>query len=65
MGVKDYLVLADSADFPPQPGTKRIFFDAGGTKVGDRLLWLATAYDKRALPLDEIYVWEVKNISDA
>ncbi|CAE7831399.1 unnamed protein product, partial [Symbiodinium microadriaticum] len=48
-----------------EPGTKRIFFDAGGTKVGDRLLWFAIAYDKRALPLDEIYVWEVKNISDA
>ncbi|CAE7259644.1 unnamed protein product [Symbiodinium sp. CCMP2592] len=64
LGVKEYLILADSADFPPQPGTKRIFFDAGGTRFGDQLMWFATAYEKRGLPLDEIYVWEVKNISD-
>ena len=65
LGTRDWLVMADSSDYPPQPGTRRLFFDAGGTTFAPVMQWFAQTYEDRGLPLDEIYVWEVKNISEA
>ena len=63
-GSKEWLLLADSADFPPYEDTRRIFFDAGGTTFRSALLWFLRQYETRGLPLDEIFVWEAKTISD-
>mmetsp|Transcript_54364 Transcript_54364/g.101934 ORF Transcript_54364/g.101934 Transcript_54364/m.101934 type:complete len:322 (-) Transcript_54364:43-1008(-) len=54
----DWLVLADNRTFLGSPTSKRIFFDAGGSKFMDAMHLFAAAYEHRGLPFDAIYVWE-------
>ena len=58
----DWLVLADNKSFPSttSSNSRRIFFDAGGSKFADALKFLVTKYEERGIEMDQIYVWEAE-----
>jgi len=58
----DWLVLADGSSFPSATSTdsRRIFFDAGGSRFADALKFFLTKYEERGIEMDQIYVWEAK-----
>eukprot|EP00928_Gymnodinium_smaydae_P048126 TRINITY_DN3215_c0_g2_i1.p1 TRINITY_DN3215_c0_g2~~TRINITY_DN3215_c0_g2_i1.p1 ORF type:complete len:334 (+),score=40.37 TRINITY_DN3215_c0_g2_i1:55-1056(+) len=53
----DWLVLA-SIDIQQPPPSKVVFYDAGGSRFVEGIQFWISAYEKRGLPLDQIYVWE-------
>lgn len=58
----DWLLLADRRMLPSQTSTasRRIFFDAGGSRFPEALQFLVAEYESRGVLFDEIFVWEVK-----
>lgn len=56
---KTWLVLA-SKDMPRTSTGKRKLFDAGGNTFGSGTKWFVEEYAKRGVPLDEVFVWEIK-----
>mmetsp|Transcript_46044 Transcript_46044/g.103414 ORF Transcript_46044/g.103414 Transcript_46044/m.103414 type:complete len:356 (-) Transcript_46044:22-1089(-) len=60
----DYLVVANKGDFPPESDSRNLFFDAGGSYFGAALLWFLETYDKKGLTMDEVFVWEAREVSD-
>ena len=61
----DWLVLADNESFPSaaSSNSRRIFFDAGGSKFADALKFFVTKYEERGIEMDQIYVWEAEKFS--
>jgi len=55
---REWLVLDDDHKQSHEPAPKRYFFDAGGTRFGDQLANFVTAYQRRGLLFDEVFVWE-------
>lgn len=53
----DWLVLADRTAVPA-PSSKKILFDAGGTRFMDAMQFFTSKYESRGISLDKIYVWE-------
>mmetsp|Transcript_30510 Transcript_30510/g.62918 ORF Transcript_30510/g.62918 Transcript_30510/m.62918 type:complete len:346 (+) Transcript_30510:63-1100(+) len=58
----DWLVLADNKSFPSttSSNSRRIFFDAGGSRFVDALNFFVTKYEERDIEMDQIYVWEME-----
>ena len=61
----DWLVLADSKSHPQRPNSRRILFDAGGSRFGDATKFFVTKYAERGLTFDEVYVWEAQKQNEA
>jgi len=59
----DYLVVANRWDFQPESDGRRLFFDAGGS-VFTSTMWFLELYASKGLPMDEIFIWEAREISD-
>eukprot|EP00928_Gymnodinium_smaydae_P048124 TRINITY_DN3215_c0_g1_i1.p1 TRINITY_DN3215_c0_g1~~TRINITY_DN3215_c0_g1_i1.p1 ORF type:complete len:334 (+),score=50.68 TRINITY_DN3215_c0_g1_i1:164-1165(+) len=53
----DWLVLGDNG-IQQQAPSKVVFYDAGGSRFIEGMQFWTSAYEKRGLPLDRIYVWE-------
>ena len=60
---KIWLVLA-SKDMPRTSTGKRKLFDAGGNSYASGTKWFVEEYQKRGVPLDKIFVWEVMKQPD-
>ena len=60
LGSLDWLVLADNMSHPQHPNSRRILFDAGGSRFATATKFFVTKYAERGLAFDEVYVWEVK-----
>jgi len=54
----DWLVVADHGEL--EPSSKKMFFDAGGTRFMDAMEFFTSQYEKRGITFDSIYVWEAR-----
>lgn len=56
----DWLLLADSRLLPQASSSRKIFFDAGGSRYEEALQFLLAEYESRGVLFDEVFVWEAK-----
>lgn len=58
----DWLLFADASLL--QPGARRVFLDAGGSRFADALGFFLAEYRARGIEFDEVVVWEAQPLTE-